>query len=41
VIRHRIDDQAALRGWRDEGYAFAAGVSAPDRLVFRRRRPRD
>jgi cytoplasmic iron level regulating protein YaaA (DUF328/UPF0246 family) len=41
VIRHRIDDPAALRGWRDEGYAFAAGVSAPDRLVFRRRRPRD
>ena len=38
VIRERIDDPAALRGWRDEGYAFAAGVSTDERLVFRRRR---
>ncbi|MEP7281357.1 MAG: peroxide stress protein YaaA [Rubrivivax sp.] len=37
VVRQRIDDPAALRGWRDEGYALAAKASTPDRLVFRRR----
>jgi uncharacterized protein len=36
AVRHRVDTPEALRDFADEGYAFAASVSTPDRLVFRR-----
>jgi cytoplasmic iron level regulating protein YaaA (DUF328/UPF0246 family) len=37
AIRRRIETPQALEGFADEGYAFDAAVSSPDRLVFRRR----
>jgi cytoplasmic iron level regulating protein YaaA (DUF328/UPF0246 family) len=37
AIQHRIDDPAGLLQFRAEGYRYAAKVSEPDRLVFRRR----
>ncbi len=37
AILNRIETPAALVGFDAEGYAFDAGVSGPDRLVFRRR----
>lgn len=37
VIRNRIDEVDALRGFDAEGYAFAAETSDADTLVFRRR----
>ncbi|MCW5664613.1 MAG: peroxide stress protein YaaA [Piscinibacter sp.] len=37
AILNRIDSPEALAGFDAEGYAFDAGVSTPDRLVFRRR----
>lgn len=37
VIENRIDEVAALEGFDAEGYAFAAGASDADTLVFRRR----
>lgn len=36
AIQQRIDRPASLRDFAAEGYAFAAAVSTPDRLVFRR-----
>jgi len=32
-----LTEPADLKGFAAEGYAFAAGVSEPQRLVFRRR----
>jgi cytoplasmic iron level regulating protein YaaA (DUF328/UPF0246 family) len=37
AITRRIATPKALEGFDAEGYAFAPSVSAPDRLVFRRR----
>ena len=37
AIKHRIATPRSLESFDAEGYAFAADVSAPDRLVFRRR----
>ncbi|APR05573.1 peroxide stress protein YaaA [Thauera chlorobenzoica] len=37
VIRQRIDEVEALKGFASEGYAFAAAASDADTLVFRRR----
>ena len=41
MVRYAIENKAAsvkkLEGFDAEGYAFEAGLSAPDRLVFRRR----
>lgn len=37
AILNRIETPDALAGFDGEGYAFDAGVSGPDRLVFRRR----
>ncbi|MBX3607855.1 MAG: peroxide stress protein YaaA [Piscinibacter sp.] len=37
AILHRLDTPAGLTGFAADGYAFAAGASGPDRLVFRRR----
>lgn len=37
AVRQRITEPEALCGFRDEGYAFAAAQSTPDRLVFRRK----
>lgn len=37
AIRARLDRPEGLREFAEEGYAFAAAVSTPDRLVFRRR----
>jgi uncharacterized protein len=37
AIQHRIATPKALEGFDAEGYAFAAKVSAPERLVFRRK----
>lgn len=39
AVTHRITQVQALQGFDSEGYAFDAGASAPDRLVFRRREP--
>ena len=39
AITHRITQVKALQGFDSEGYAFDAGASAPDRLVFRRKEP--
>ena len=36
AVRQRLDDPDALCGFAEEGYAFAAAASTPDRLVFRR-----
>jgi len=36
VVDRRIDDPEGLKEFADEGYAYAADVSSPDRLVFRR-----
>ena len=37
AIEHRLRRPEQLRGFDAEGYALAAEVSTPDRLVFRRR----
>ena len=41
MVRYAIENKATsvkrLEGFNAEGYAFVAGLSAPDRLVFRRR----
>ena len=41
MVRYAIENKASsvkkLEGFDTEGYAFVAGLSAPDRLVFRRR----
>ncbi|MEK8049213.1 peroxide stress protein YaaA [Ideonella sp. DXS22W] len=37
AIQHRVRSVAALQGFDADGYAFDAGASTPDRLVFRRR----
>ena len=41
MVRYAIENKASsvkkLEGFDTEGYAFIAGLSAPDRLVFRRR----
>ncbi len=37
AVKHRIASVKKLEGFDVEGYAFAAGVSEPDRLVFRRK----
>jgi len=39
AIRERIDNPQDLCRFAAEGYAFAADVSTPERLVFRRRSP--
>lgn len=36
VIDQRIDKPEGLKGFAEEGYAFAADVSTDDKLVFRR-----
>jgi cytoplasmic iron level regulating protein YaaA (DUF328/UPF0246 family) len=36
VVRHRLQRPEELRGFAEEGYAFAPSASSPDRLVFRR-----
>ena len=36
AVQQRIDQPAGLRNFAAEGYAFAAAVSTPERLVFRR-----
>ena len=36
VIDHRIKQPEKLKGFAEEGYAFAADASSSDRLVFRR-----
>ena len=36
AIEKRVDTIKKLQGFDREGYAFAADVSEPDRLVFRR-----
>jgi hypothetical protein len=36
AIRHRLETPEALADFAEDGYAFAPGVSTPDRLVFRR-----
>lgn len=36
VIDNRIDDPEGLKGFAAEGYAYAAEVSTPAKLVFRR-----
>lgn len=36
VIDQRIDEPEGLTGFAEEGYAYAAEASTPDRLVFRR-----
>lgn len=41
AIDHRIDSPARLPRFQADGYAFDAGASAPDRLVFRRRAAAD
>ena len=40
AVRTRAATPAALEAFREDGYAFDAGASAPDRLVFRRRQAR-
>ena len=37
AIRERATSPRQLEGFASEGYAFAAGASTPDRLVFRRK----
>jgi cytoplasmic iron level regulating protein YaaA (DUF328/UPF0246 family) len=37
AVQHRIETPAGLHDFDSEGYRYAADVSAPDRLVFRRR----
>jgi cytoplasmic iron level regulating protein YaaA (DUF328/UPF0246 family) len=39
AVQQRIDRPEGLRDFHAEGYAFAAAVSTPDRLVFRRQQP--
>jgi cytoplasmic iron level regulating protein YaaA (DUF328/UPF0246 family) len=39
AITHRLTTPRRLQGFDLEGYAFDAGASEPDRLVFRRRLP--
>jgi hypothetical protein len=36
AVRHRLQRPEELRGFAEEGYAFAPAASGPDRLVFRR-----
>ena len=37
AIQHRIETPRRLEGFNLDGYAFDAGASEPDRLVFRRK----
>ena len=37
AIEHRVDAPGRLKAFEADGYRFDAAVSAPDRLVFRRR----
>ncbi len=37
AITHRVATPKKLEGFNLEGYAFDAGASEPDRLVFRRK----
>jgi hypothetical protein len=37
VILRRAQSVAALRSFDADGYAFDAGASSPERLLFRRR----
>ena len=37
AVQHRITTPKKLERFNLDGYAFDAAVSAPDRLVFRRR----
>jgi uncharacterized protein len=37
AVQHRVQGVAQLAAFEAEGYALAAEVSDPDRLVFRRR----
>ena len=39
AIQNRIDNLHGLAEFTEAGYAFAASVSSPDRLVFRRQTP--
>jgi cytoplasmic iron level regulating protein YaaA (DUF328/UPF0246 family) len=39
AIRARVESPERLTGFASDGYAYAAAVSQPDRLVFRRRLP--
>jgi cytoplasmic iron level regulating protein YaaA (DUF328/UPF0246 family) len=41
AIDHRVDGPAKLPRFQADGYAFDAGASEPDRLVFRRRAAAD
>jgi len=36
IVTKRIDHPDGLRAFAEEGYAFAAPASTPERLVFRR-----
>ena len=37
AIQHKVGSPKKLEAFAEEGYAFDAGASARDRLVFRRR----
>jgi hypothetical protein len=37
AVQHRVASPRKLEGFDLDGYAFDAGASEPDRLVFRRR----
>lgn len=37
IVTHRLQTVRGLQGFGDEGYAYDAAASEPDRLVFRRR----
>jgi uncharacterized protein len=39
AIEQRIESPQGLQGFHADGYGFDATVSAPERLVFRRRTP--
>ena len=39
AVQNRIDNVRGLAAFAEAGYAFAAGQSSPDRLVFRRKTP--
>jgi uncharacterized protein len=39
AVQNRIGDVRGLAAFAEAGYAFAAGQSSPDRLVFRRKTP--
>ena len=39
AVQHRVDNVRGLASFAEAGYAYAAGQSSPDRLVFRRKAP--